>query len=102
VCVCTVELTAHQLHAHGAGLAAHHGDDADVPGDDRRVEQVGLGAVVVKVTDKHLQRKGGGVRTRGQVGRYRVRTRADQWVSRTLNQTSMKSWCVHEVRKCLI
>lgn len=57
LCEFTVELTAHQLHAQGAGLATHHRDDADVLGDDRGVKQVGLGAIVVHVSNKYLQRK---------------------------------------------
>lgn len=57
LCEFTVELTAHQLHAHGARLATHHRDDADVLGDDWRVKQVGLCAVVVHVSDKYLQSK---------------------------------------------
>lgn len=51
----TIELTAQQLHAQGAGLAAHNRDDTDVLGHDRRVKQVGLGAVVIYVADKNLQ-----------------------------------------------
>lgn len=53
----TVELTAHHLHAQGAGLATHHRDNADILGNDRGVKQVGLGAVVVHVSNKYLQRK---------------------------------------------
>ena len=57
LCEFTIELTAHQLHAHGAGLAAHHRDDAEVLADDRGVKQVGLSAVVVRVSNKYLQIK---------------------------------------------
>ena len=57
LCEFTVELTAHQLHAHGAGLATDHRDDADELGDDGGVEQVGLGAVVVHVSHKYLHSK---------------------------------------------
>lgn len=53
----TVELTPHQLHAHGASFATHHRDDADVLGNDWGIEQVRLGAVVVHVSNKHLLRK---------------------------------------------
>lgn len=53
----TVQLAAHQFHAQRARLATHHGDHADVLGDDGRVEQVGLGSVVVHVSDKNLQRE---------------------------------------------
>lgn len=56
-CVHTIELTANQLHPQGAGLAAHHGDDADELGDDWWVKQVGLGAVVVHVPYEHLTDK---------------------------------------------
>ena len=52
----TVELTAHQLHAQGAGLATHHGNDADVLGHDGRVKQVGLGAVVIDVPHEDLRK----------------------------------------------
>ena len=51
----TIEFTANQLHAQGAGPAANHGDDADVLGHDRRVEKVGLRAVVIYVAHKNLQ-----------------------------------------------
>jgi hypothetical protein len=54
--VFTIELTAHQFHAQGAGLATDHGDDAEVLADDGRVKQVGLGAVVVHVPHKHLEK----------------------------------------------
>lgn len=54
VCEFTVEFAAHQLHAQGAGLATHDGNDADVLSDDWRVKQVGLGAVIVHVPHKHL------------------------------------------------
>lgn len=57
LCEFTVELAAHQLHAQGAGLATHHRDHADVLGDDWGVKQVGLGPVVVHVSNKHLQRR---------------------------------------------
>lgn len=57
VCEFTVELTAHQLHAQGAGFATHYWDNADVLGNDWRVKQVGLGAVVVHVSNEYLQRK---------------------------------------------
>lgn len=50
----TVELTADQLHAQGAGLATHNRNDAEVLCDDRGVEQVGLGAVIVYVPLKYL------------------------------------------------
>lgn len=53
----TVELTANHLHAQGAGFATHHRDNADVLGNDWGVKQVGLGAVVVHVSNKYLQRK---------------------------------------------
>lgn len=55
VCVFTIEFTAHQLHAQCAGPAANHRDDADVLGHDRRVEKVGLGAVVVCVAHENLR-----------------------------------------------
>lgn len=57
LCELTVELTAHQLHAQGAGLATHHRNNADVLGNDWGVKQVGLGAVVVHISNKYLQRK---------------------------------------------
>lgn len=53
--VFTIEFTAHQLHAQGAGPAANHGDDADVLGHDWRVKKVGLCAVVIYVANKNLQ-----------------------------------------------
>lgn len=59
MCELTVELAAHQLHAQRAGFAADHRDDADVLADDGRVEQVGLGAVVVHVPDENLQNQDG-------------------------------------------
>jgi hypothetical protein len=52
----TIELTAHQLHAQGAGLSAHHRDDPDILGHHRGLEQVGLGAFVVYVGHKDLWR----------------------------------------------
>lgn len=52
--VITVELTANQLHAQSAGLATHHGHHTDVLGHDGGVEHVGLGAVIIHVTHKHL------------------------------------------------
>ena len=54
VCNFTIQLAAHQLHAHGAGLATHNRDNADKLGDDWRVKQVGLGAVIVHVSHKYL------------------------------------------------
>lgn len=50
----TIEFTAHQLHAKGAGFATHDRNDADVLGNDRGVKQVGLGAVIVHVPNKQL------------------------------------------------
>lgn len=47
MCLFTIELTAHQLHAQRARLAANHRHDADVLGHDRRVKEVGLCAVVI-------------------------------------------------------
>jgi len=52
--VFTIEFTAHQLHAQRAGPAAHHRDDADVLGYDRRVKEVGLCAVVICVANEYL------------------------------------------------
>lgn len=57
LCEFTIEFTAHQLHTHSAGLATHYRDNADVLGNDWGVKQVGLGAVIVHVSNKYLQRK---------------------------------------------
>ena len=54
LCEFTVKLTAHHLHAQGASLATHHRDNADVLGNDRGVEQVSLGAVIVHISNKYL------------------------------------------------
>lgn len=51
----TIEFTAHQLHAQRAGPAAHHRDDADVLGYDRRVKEVGLCAVVICIANEYLR-----------------------------------------------
>lgn len=58
-CLCefTVELTANQLHAQSAGFATHYRDNAYVLGDDWRVKQVGLGAVIVHIPNKYLQKR---------------------------------------------
>lgn len=53
-CVFTIEFTSHQLHAQRTCLAAHHRDDADVLGHNRRVEKIGLCAVVICVAHKNL------------------------------------------------
>lgn len=54
-CVFTVELTSDQLHTQRARPAADHRDDADELGDDGRVKQVGLCAVVICVSMENLQ-----------------------------------------------
>ena len=51
----TVQLAAHQLHAQRARLPTHERNDPDELGDERRVEQVGFGSVVIHITHKHLQ-----------------------------------------------
>lgn len=55
----TVQLAAHQLHAQRARLSTHHGDEAEVLRHDGRVKEVGLGAVVVRVSHKHLPQRDG-------------------------------------------
>lgn len=54
----TVQFAAHQLHAQRARLPTHQWNDPEELGDERRVEQVGLGSIVVGVPNKHLQRRG--------------------------------------------
>lgn len=60
----TVELAAHQLHAERARPPTHQRNHTHELGDDRRVEQVGLGPVVVHVPNEHLQRRGRSQRPR--------------------------------------
>lgn len=57
LCRFTVELTAHQLHSQGAGLTTHDRNNADILGNDWGVKQIGLGAIVVHITRKYLQKR---------------------------------------------
>lgn len=49
-------IAAQQLHAQSDALVPLPGDDSDVPGVERRLEQILLVGVVVDVTLEKLQR----------------------------------------------